>query len=447
MNSTVAVLNKKLLGEEKRSRKGNRLMSRVSKSASLILIAAMFVAGSVVALSFGVPIKSVMKNYSYDVIAILIVMELFTNLITETGIMQLLAIRIAELSKGRKRLCLIMFGAMMFLISSCLNNITAVMMILPIVFVLLKTIEVDRKYVCIFFAAILALSNTGGAASPVGDFPAIVIMTSGITTFLSYLTHAFPLFAVTSAALLLVWGLHVKKEKDDGAIRSLAISNLKSQYKNIEVRFDVLQYLALIFASMFLAWSFVPQSIIPPEIIAVLGYVAAMVVCSLKNINVKQLMDLKSVLTIASFLFFAQVISQTGMLNLLAGCLQNNISNPKLLVMAIMIITSLVAGIFSAGPAAAAMMPVIIEICNGPLGAQADWIAVAYAAAICAGSSLFMWSATAGFILSGKVNSSGIADEKSGKKIVWGVGQYLKYGVINYAIQILIALVVIAIVL
>lgn len=447
MNSTVAVLNKKLLGEEKRSRKGNRLMSRVSKSASLILIAAMFVAGSVVALSFGVPIKSVMKNYSYDVIAILIVMELFTNLIAETGIMQLLAIRIAELSKGRKRLCLIMFGAIMFLISSCLNNITAVMMILPIVFVLLKTIEVDRKYVCIFFAAILALSNTGGAASPVGDFPAIVIMTSGITTFLSYLTHAFPLFAVTSAALLLVWGLHVKKEKDDGAIRSLAISNLKSQYKNIEVRFDVLQYLALIFASMFLAWSFVPQSIIPPEIIAVLGYVAAMVVCSLKNINVKQLMDLKSVLTIASFLFFAQVISQTGMLNLLAGCLQNNISNPKLLVMAIMIITSLVAGIFSAGPAAAAMMPVIIEICNGPLGAQADWIAVAYAAAICAGSSLFMWSATAGFILSGKVNSSGIADEKSGKKIVWGVGQYLKYGVINYAIQILIALVVIAIVL
>lgn len=447
MNSTVAVLNKKLLGEEKRSWKGNRLMSRVSKSASLILIAAMFAAGSVVALSFGVPIKSVMKNYSYDVIAILIVMELFTNLIAETGIMQLLAIRIAELSKGRKRLCLIMFGAMMFLISSCLNNITAVMMILPIVFVLLKTIEVDRKYVCVFFAAILALSNTGGAASPVGDFPAIVIMTSGITTFLSYLTHAFPLFAVTSAALLLVWGLHVKKEKDDGAIRSLAISNLKSQYKNIEVRFDVLRYLALIFASMFLAWSFVPQSIIPPEIIAVLGYVAAMVVCSLKNINVKQLMDLKSVLTIASFLFFAQVISQTGMLNLLAGCLQNNISNPKLLVMAIMIITSLVAGIFSAGPAAAAMMPVIIEICNGPLGAQADWIAVAYAAAICAGSSLFMWSATAGFILSGKVNSSGIADEKSGKKIVWGVGQYLKYGVINYAIQILIAIVVIAIVL
>ena len=406
----------------------------------------MFVFGSIVALLFNVPVKSVMSNYSYDVLVILIVMELFTNLIAETGIMQLLAIKIAELSKGQKRLCLMLFGGMMFLISSCLNNITAVMMILPIVFVLLKTLEVDRKYVCVFFATILALSNTGGAASPVGDFPAIVIMTSGITNFLSYLTHAFPLFALTSVVLITVWGMRVKKEKDDGAIRGLAVSNLKSQYRNIEIRFDVLKWLAVVFIGMFLAWSYIPQNIISPEIIAVLGYAVAMAICSVKKIKVGQLMDLKSVLTIASFLFFAQVISQTGLLNLVATYLQNNISNPKLLVMAIMVITSLIAGVFSAGPAAAAMMPVIVEICNGPLGVQSDWIAVAYAAAICAGSSLFMWSATAGFILSGKVNSAGIEEEKGGK-ISWGVGQYLKYGFVNYAIQISIALVVIAIVL
>ena len=422
------------------------IVSKLGKSASLILIAAMFVVGSVISIVFNIPVKSIMKSYSYDVLVILITMELFTNLIAETGIMQLIAIKIAELSKGKKRLCLMLFGGMMFLISSCLNNITAVMMILPIVFVLLKTLEVDRKYVCVFFAAILALSNTGGAASPVGDFPAIVIMTSGITSFLAYLTHAFPLFALTSVALIFVWGMRVKKEKDDGAIRSLAVSNLKSQYKNIRVRFDVLKWLAVVFVGMFLAWSFVPQEIVPPEIIAVLGYVTAMVICSLKKVRVKQHMDLKSVLTIASFLFFAQVISQTGVLSALAAFLQSNISNPKLLVMAIMIITSLVAGVFSAGPAAAAMMPVIVELCKGPLGAQSDWIAVAYAAAICAGSSLFMWSATAVFILSGKVNSAGI-EEENGAKVSWGATQYFKYGFINYAIQLSIALVVIALVL
>lgn len=418
----------------------------LSKNASLLLIAIMFVAGSTIAVATKVPVKQVMSSYSYDVLVILVIMELFTNLIAETGIMQLLAIKIADISNGKKRLCLMMFGGMMFLISSCLNNITAVMMILPIVFVLLKTLEVDRKYVSVFFAVILALSNTGGAASPVGDFPAIVIMTSGITSFLSYLTHAFPLFAVTSTVLVVVWGLQVKNDVDDGAVRKLAISNLKSQYKNINIRFDVLKLLAVVFVGMFLAWSFVPQNILPPEVIAVLGYVVAMVICSTKGVKVGQTTDLKSVLTIASFLFFAQVISQTGVLNLIAAYLQSNIHNPKLLVMAIMVITSVVAGVFSAGPAAAAMMPIIIQVCNGPLNAYSDWIAVAYAAAICAGSSLFMWSATAGFILSGKVNDASIQEE-SGKSISWGVGQYMKFGFVNYVIQISIALIAMTIIL
>lgn len=445
MSNAIAINNKAVLGV-KSEKKKVIIFDKLGKSAGLILIATMFIAGSVLSLFFDIPVKSVMGNYSYDVLVILIVMELFTNLIAETGIMQLLAIKIAEFSKGQKKPCLMMFGGMMFLISSCLNNITAVMMILPIVFVLLKTLEVDRKYVCVFFATILALSNTGGAASPVGDFPAIVIMTSGITSFISYLTHAFPLFALTSAVLIAVWGMCVKKERDDGAVRTLAVSNLKSQYRNIEIRFDVLKWLAAIFVGMFLAWSFVPQEIIPPEIIAILGYAVAMVICSVKKIKVGQLMDLKSVLTIASFLFFAQVISQTGLLNIVAAYLQSHIDNPKLLVMAIMVITSIVSGVFSAGPAAAAMMPVIVEICKGPLGAQSDWIAVAYAAAICAGSSLFMWSATAGFILSGKVNSAEIEEER-GKKVSWGVAQYLKYGLVNYVIQLSIALAVMAVVL
>lgn len=442
----VLTMDRKLAAAGTAARKpAEGILQKLGANASLLLIAALFVLGSVLALLFEIPVSSVMSSYSYDVLVILIIMELFTNLIAETGIMQLLAIKIAQLSKGRKRLCLMMFGGMMFLISSCLNNITAVMMILPIVFVLLKTLEADRNYVCVFFAAILALSNTGGAASPVGDFPAIVIMTSGITSFLKYLTHAFPLFAVTSAALIAVWGTRVRKETDDGAIRGLAVDNLKSQYKNIRIRFDVLKRLGVIFAGMFLAWSFVPRSVIPPEVIAVLGYAAAMVVCALKKIRVGQLMDLKSVLTIASFLFLAEAVSQTGILSMAAALLQSNIKNPKLLIMAIMVITSLVAGVFSAGPAAAAMMPVIVEICSGPLGARSDWIAVAYAAAICAGSSLFMWSATAGFILSGRVNGAGL--EEDGRPIFWGVGQYLKYGLVNYGIQLAIALSAMAVVL
>lgn len=423
----------------KKAHQAFHLLTKFKGAKSLFLIAAMFVCGTILALAFHIPVKDVMSGYSYDVLVIMIVMELFTNSITETGIMQKIAVQLARLAKGKKRLCLILFGSMMFIISSCLNNITAVLMILPTIFVLMRTLDVNRRYVCTFFAALLALSNTGGASTPIGDFPAILIMSSGITSFGSYLVHSFPLLALTSAVLLLVWGSQVPKEKDDGAVRRLAIANLQSQYKNVRVHYDVLKWLILVFIGMFLSWILVPQDMIPPEIIAMLGYVIATVICSVKGLKIEQKMDLRSVLTIASFLFVAAVVGQTGLLELLAAFLYAHIHNPKLLVLALMLITSVVSGIFSAGPATAAMMPVIIELCNGPLRTQADWVAVAYAAAICSGSSAFIWSASAGLILSGKVNDAAIT-EVNGKSISWGVGHYLKYGILNYLIQISIAL-------
>lgn len=167
---------------------------------------------------------------------------------------------------------------------------------------------------------------------------------------------------------------------------------------------------------MFLGWSFVPQETMPSELIAVLGYVIAMLYCKIKNVNIVQEIDFKPVLTISSFLFLAGIISNTGILNEIALYLQNNITNPKYLMIVIMLITSLVSGLFGAGPATSAMMPVIINLCSKTFVLQADWVAIAYAASICAGSSLFMWSATAGFILSKEINSANILDEEKLKK-------------------------------
>ncbi len=408
-----------------------------------LLIVLIYVMGTIIALTNAVSLNAVMKNYQYNVLIILIVMELFTNLILSTGIMELLSIKLAVLSKGNKKLILILFGLLMFFISAFLNNITAVMMILPIVFVLLKTIGVNKKYLNLFFAMILAMSNTGGASSPIGDFPAIVIMNSGITSFLGYLVRAFPMFLLTSILLIMWWNRKVKDDKSKLYYRQLSIDLLKSRYKNLIVKKDVLFGLLIIFLFMFIGWSFVPQNLIPSELIAVLGYVIAMFYCKLKKINIYQKIDFKPILTISSFLYLAEVVSSIGILNDIASYLQMNIVNQKYLMIVIMLITSLVSGLFGAGPATSAMMPVIINLCSKTFVLQADWVAIAYAASICAGSSLFMWSATAGFILSKEINSANILDEENSKKINWNIIDYLKYGIQNYIIQIVVAIIII----
>ena len=408
-----------------------------------LLIVLIYVMGTIIALTNAVSLNAVMKNYQYNVLIILIVMELFTNLILSTGIMELLSIKLAVLSKGNKKLILILFGLLMFFISAFLNNITAVMMILPIVFVLLKTIGVNKKYLNLFFAMILAMSNTGGASSPIGDFPAIVIMNSGITSFLGYLVRAFPMFLLTSILLIMWWNRKVKDDKSKLYYRQLSIDLLKSRYKNLIVKKDVLFGLLIIFLFMFIGWSFVPQNLIPSELIAVLVYVIAMFYCKLKKINIYQKIDFKPILTISSFLYLAEVVSSIGILNDIASYLQMNIVNQKYLMIVIMLITSLVSGLFGAGPATSAMMPVIINLCSKTFVLQADWVAIAYAASICAGSSLFMWSATAGFILSKEINSANILDEENSKKINWNIIDYLKYGIQNYIIQIVVAIIII----
>lgn len=418
------------------------LVTTQIQAGSMSIFATVTIIGIALAIAFiaRIPAKSIMQNYSYDVIVILVVMEMFTNLIGETGLMEWLATKLSVFSKGKRKLCLFCFGSLMFLISCTLNNITAVMMILPIVFVLLDALRLNRKFVNSFFGVILALSNTGGAASPIGDFPAIVIMTSGITTFNGYLTRAFPLFAITSVVLLLIWSSTVHDAKSSAPARDLAISFLNSLYKHHHVKWDVVRGIGLTFALMFVAWSVVPQNAMPPECIALAGYACAATFCSIKHIRVHQNVNMKSVLLIASFLFLATTISQCGILSHCAQILQSSVADPTSLLLTIMVMTSICAGLFGAGPAAAAMMPVVVELCRTAFAAQADWVAIAYAASICAGSSLFMSSATAGFILSERVSKAGLTDE-CGCVLEWNMRNYLIHGFINYAIQLAIAVI------
>ena len=62
-----------------------------------------------------------------------------------------------------------------------------------------------------------------------------------------------------------------------------------------------------------------------------------------------------------------------------------------------------------------------------------------YAVSICAGSSLFLMSTTAVFILSDNIDSAEL--ESNGSKYSWEIKQYFRYGLLNYTVQMIIAVV------
>lgn len=388
------------------------------------------------------------SSFQWGVLAIFVAMELFTGLVVGTGLMEVVAVGLIRISRGHKLILVVFFGFMLFFVSSFLNNLTAMLVILPVLFVALRQADLEQRFVTQTFALLLAVSNLGGAATPIGDFPAIIIMKSGLTDFTGYLTKAFPLFISTTVVMI---GLHAllfmkrgdgpKNETSEAALRRrLGVRFLSMQYRHVRIKSLRALLLGLAFAATFCGWAFLPASGFPPEVVAFAGLSLAVLLVAPLGASAKfRNCDLGSVLTIAAFLFLGAVVANTGILHHLAHVLEDRISNPKHLLIAVMIATAAFSGLMQAGPATAAMLPVIQSLAAGPFADQSQWLAIAFASSICAGSSAFVWSATAGFLLRDKVNNADLSS-KSGEKIGWGIAQYLPFGVLHMLVQLSVAI-------
>lgn len=408
------------------------------------LVLAASAIGAILGLAGVVSLPAVLAGIPWGILIIFVSLDIFTKLIVRTGIMELLAVRLLKLSRGRRVPVIWMFALLLFVISSVLNNLTAVIVILPVVFLLMRAMKLDQFYVAGLFALILAASNLGGAATPIGDFPAILIMGSRITTFNSYLVNAWPLFTCTMFVLILFHTLNYRirtrwrRGAGGGERREREVIRLMEQYGQQEQDWPLFASLAVIFALMFVAWMVFPASVMPSSMPAITGLAAGVVVTYyLRGVTPYGAYNLTPVFAIGAFLFVASMAAESGLLERVAGGLQHWATEPEILLLAVMTLTAVLTGIFSAGPTAAAMLPVIQSITapGSALAGCQDQVAVAFAASICAGSSLFIWSATAGFVLMDKFKSGNLLDSE-GAPLVWGVGQYLKYGLAHFVIQL-----------
>ena len=68
-----------------------------------LLMASIFIISTIIALLSKISITTIMKNYQFSVLIILIVMDLFTNLISSTGVIEKISLKIAVISKGQQK--------------------------------------------------------------------------------------------------------------------------------------------------------------------------------------------------------------------------------------------------------------------------------------------------------------------------------------------------------
>jgi Na+/H+ antiporter NhaD/arsenite permease-like protein len=135
----------------------------------------------------------------WNVIFLLVGMMVIANVTAETGAFQWLAIRAAKLAGGQPLRLLILLSLVTAVASAFLDNVTTVVLLVPVTLYLADVLGINPKPLLI--SQILA-ANIGGAATLIGDPPNILIGSAAGLGFNAFLAHMLPPVALVLALYL-----------------------------------------------------------------------------------------------------------------------------------------------------------------------------------------------------------------------------------------------------
>ncbi|NFD76003.1 ArsB/NhaD family transporter [Clostridium botulinum] len=136
----------------------------------------------------------------FNTIGLLVGMMIIVNITKRTGVFEYIAIKAAKFSKGNPIKILILFSVITAVLSGVLDNVTTVLLIVPVTLVITKTLEIDPIpfLMCEIFA-----SNIGGTATLIGDPPNLMIGSAAGLSFLDFVKNLAPVIIIILIVTLL----------------------------------------------------------------------------------------------------------------------------------------------------------------------------------------------------------------------------------------------------
>ena len=151
----------------------------------------------------------------WNVIFLLISMMVIINLMRPTGVFEYIAIKSAKWGKGDPFRILVIFAIVTAVLSALLDNVTTVLLIVPVTILIADALEVDPLPYLI--SCVLA-SNIGGTATLIGDPPNIMIASKAQLDFMDFIYHLAPVVVVIMVfyvfAIKLIWGKKLKTKEE-----------------------------------------------------------------------------------------------------------------------------------------------------------------------------------------------------------------------------------------
>lgn len=162
-------------------------------------VAAAMLGGALVIFLKLIPHEAALEKVDLDVIFLLTGMMLTVNILSETGLFEWVAVTIAQRARGHGMVILLGLVTATAVLSAFLDNVTTVVLIIPITILITQILEIRATPFLILEAI---FSNIGGTATLIGDPPNILIGAKSGLSFNAFIVHLGPAVLIIMAVML-----------------------------------------------------------------------------------------------------------------------------------------------------------------------------------------------------------------------------------------------------
>lgn len=350
----------------------------------------------------------------FNVIFLLVSMMVIVSITTRSGVFNWIANELLKFTKGHPVKVLCALGLFTAVTSAFLDNVTTVILIMPITFAIAKKLDIDPIP---FLLTEIFSSNIGGTATLIGDPPNIIIGSAGGLSFIDFIKELTPVILVIMCVVLTVLAFIFRKKLHASQDKMDEVAKIDNSHtitdKTLMIRST------LILALVILGFMLHDVTHIETCVVAMLG--ASILLIFEKPNEILQDVEWNTIFFFIGLFIIIGGLEASGGIKLMAEwILKVTQGSQAATSMIILWASGVISGIIDNIPYTATMAPMLVEIekTMGATYAYPLWWALSLGA--CLGGNMTIIGAAANVIVSENA-------AKSGHPISFM--RFLKYGV------------------
>ena len=352
----------------------------------------------------------------FSVIFLLVSMMIIVLIATKSGMFTWLANELLKMTKGHPVKILVVLGFFTAIVSAFLDNVTTVILIIPITIAISRELDIDP--VPYLIAEVFA-SNIGGTATLIGDPPNIIIGSAAGFSFMDFVNELTGVIVVILIAVLFVMYLffrnHLKTTPEKMELVTKLDNSKTITDKPLMIRSVIVLALVII--------GFVLHDVthIDTYLIAMLG--ASILLLFEKPQAILEKVEWNTILFFIGLFIIIGGLEASGGIKLMAQWILDVTQGSQTAAgMLILWASGLISGVIDNIPYTATMSPMLVEI-SKVMGAEYThplWWCLSLGA--CLGGNLTIIGAAANVVVSEQA-------AKDGHPIAFM--RFMKYGVVT----------------